>query len=159
MAEIDREAVRRDYEAGMSLRALALKYGKGKTTIDKWAKRGQWTVDRGQGGQRDTDQTEQPAESAILHESEPYARLSAMGLRLLDHVGLTLDTGDPVSARDLRALASTLLDVRQLLNAVSPVEAEEQRLRIEGLRREAEQATQTREPVEIKFVETEGAEG
>lgn len=156
MAEIDREAARRDYEAGMSQRAVALKYGVSKSAVAKWAKRGGWTVGTSAHGAH-MGGVEPVVTAVELPESTgEHERLRRIGLKLLDRVDLVLD--EAIQPKDLRAIAATLLDVRQLLNAVSPVEAEEQRLRIEGLRREAEQAAQTREPVEIKFIETGGAE-
>lgn len=155
---VDMEAMRRDYEAGMTLRALALKYGCGKTTVDKWVKRGKWTrggQGHGQGGQKDV----QPAcELGELETPQAYQVVSALVYRLLDRVGEALDNPKPIPARDLRSISSTLLDVRQLLNAVSPVEAEEQRLRLVALQKQTEDAGKQQETVVVQFVDTEEAE-
>lgn len=159
MAEADREAIRRDYEAGMSQRALALKYNYSKTAIQKMAKKGGWTVtgDRaGDHGDRVTaNEPITPGEPSA--PSDAYARLSALAYVLLDQVGAVI--GETSAARDLRAIAATLLDVRQLLNAVSPVEGEEQKLRIEALRREMEQQTAgaAGREITVNFVNAEEA--
>src|SRR6266705_2594723 len=45
---IDWVAIRQEYEQGASLRALALKHGVGKSTIERHAKMGQWDNHAGQ---------------------------------------------------------------------------------------------------------------
>lgn len=151
MAKADKEAARRDYEAGMTQREVALKYGVSKGLISKWAKAGEWA--RGaQVGKRPPDDVRPPIELPELPPSEDkHARILQMGNRLLDRVGEALESPEPISARDLRGLAATLLDVRQLINAVSPIEAEEQRLRLEGLRRQIEE-TQGGEDVTVRIM-------
>ena len=146
----DLEAVKRDYEAGMSLRAIGFKYGKSKSTIDKWAKTRGWQRE-GQIGQADI--------RPLPGSSSEYALVSGMAGRLLTRVGECLDDPEPICAKDLRSLAATLLDVRQLLNVLSPLEAEEQRLRLEGLRQQVEDAKGgANKAVTVTFVATEGAE-
>lgn len=157
MAKADKEAARRDYEAGMTLRAVALKYGVSKSLISKWAKADGWTkgahVDK-----RPPQDVRPPIELPDLPPSEDkHTRILQMGNRLLDRVGEALESPEPISARDLRGLAATLLDVRQLINAVSPIEAEEQRLRIEGLRRQIED-TQSGEDVTVRIMGMTDAE-
>lgn len=159
MAGIDLEAVRRDYEAGMSLRSLALKYGCSKSAVNKWAKRDGWQ--RGQGGHVDTVHTEDvepPERQPEATADGPYQALAGLAGKVLARVDEALGDPKPISARDLRGIAATLLDIRQLLNAVSPLEAEEQRLRLQALQRETEQRGAAEREVTIRFVDTEGAE-
>lgn len=139
MAGVDMEDVRRDYEAGMSLRALALKYNCSKSVVNKWAKQKGW-----QRGQVDRAATEKS--SVSTGEAEPdYARVRSLAVKLLDRVEDALDNPKPMDSKALRAIGATLLDVRQLLNAVSPVEAEEQRLRLTKLQRETEAGSESSE--------------
>jgi hypothetical protein len=100
-------------------------------------------------GTEDLPELKAPHEFEIVRD---YAH------RLLDRVGETLDSPKPIAPRDLRSISSTLLDVRQLLNALSPIEAEEQRLRIEGLRKQAEDSARMQASVTVQFVDTEEAE-
>lgn len=146
--------MQRDYEAGMTLRALALKYGSSKSVVSRLAKKHEWGrgQEPGQQGQGERLSHEE------LKEQPDYAVVRAYAHRLLERVGETLDSPKPIAARDLRSISSTLLDVRQLLNAISPIEAEEQRLRIEGLRRQAEETGVKQASVTVQFVDTEGAE-
>ena len=146
MQKVDKPALRRDFEAGMSARALALKYGCSKSAVSKWAKREGWK--RGQ--------VDASPEVSTPDDDRPFNKLAALGVVLLDRISESLDRDEPISTRDLRSLAAALLDVRQLLNAVSPLEAEAQRLRIEGLRREIETASCGE--VTVRFVDTDGAE-
>lgn len=156
MAKADKEAARRDYEAGMTLRAVALKYGVSKSLISKWAKAEGWTKGV-QVGERPPQDVRPPIELPDLPPEDKHTRILQMGNRLLDRVGEALESPEPISVRDLRGLAATLLDVRQLINAVSPIEAEEQRLRIEGLRRQIED-TQSGEDVTVRIMGMTDAE-
>lgn len=151
---VDKEAMRRDYEAGMTLRAIALKYGCSHANVSKNAKKGGWERKGG-----DQVSAESTTETGGAPDATDYQRVRAMACRMLDRVGESLDDPEPISAKDLRSLAATLLDVRQLLNALAPIEAEEQRLRLESLRRQIQDAgEQNSREVTVRFVDTEGAE-
>ena len=146
MTNEHKEAMRKDYEAGLSVRALALKYGCSKSAVSKWARREGW----------EHGQVDAPPEVSISDDDKPFNKLAALCAVLLDRISESLNRDEPISTRDLRSLAAALLDVRQLLNAVSPLEAEAQRLRIEGLRREIETASSGE--VIVRFVDTDSAE-
>lgn len=146
MTNEHKQALRKDYEAGLSVRALALKYGCSKSAVSKWAKREGW----------EHGQVDAPTEVSISDDDKPFNKLAALCAVLLDRISESLNRDEPISTRDLRSLAAALLDVRQLLNAVSPLEAEAQRLRIEGLRREIETASSGE--VIVRFVDTDCAE-
>lgn len=141
-----KQALRKDYEAGLSVRALALKYGCSKSAVSKWAKREGW----------EHGQVDASPEVSTSNDDKPFNKIAALCIVLLDRISESLNRDEPISTRDLRSLAAALLDVRQLLNAVSPLEAEAQRLRIEGLRREIEAASSGE--VIVRFVDTDCAE-
>ena len=151
MAGIDLEDVRRDYEAGMSLRALALKYNCSKSVVNKWAKRDNWKR-----GRVDKKPEDEHRVSTAPEDRPDYERIRALAVKLLDRVEDALDDPENTQAKALRAIGATLLDVRQLLNAVSPIEAEEQRLRIMQLQRDS--TGEAGQEVKVCFVDTEGAE-
>lgn len=147
-----------DYEAGLTVRAIAGRYGVSKSTVQNWAKGGNWQrtgsvpvhILPGQNGRPDT--------GPELPGSEDYQAIREAARAVLAEVRGTLkaNAGD-VSARDLRAFAATLLDLRVVLNALSPREIEEQGLKLEALRREASCA-QADNSVVVRFEQTEGAE-
>lgn len=146
MTNEHKQALRKDYEAGLSVRALALKYGCSKSAVSKWAKREGW----------EHGQVDASPEVSTSDDDKPFNKIAALCIVLLDRISESLNRDEPISTRDLRSLAAALLDVRQLLNAVSPLEAEAQRLRIEGLRREIETASSGE--VIVRFVDTDCAE-
>ena len=160
MADEIKRLAKIDYEAGLTLRAIASRYGIGKSTVQKWAKREGWVqspadsapvhIVRGHGGQGDEGE---------LPCSEDYQAIREAARAVLAEVRGTLksNAGD-VSARDLRAYAATLLDLRVVLNALSPREIEEQGLKLAALRREAESSSQADSEIVVRFDNTEGAE-
>lgn len=158
---IDKEAVRKDYERGLTLRQLALKYDVSRTTIMRWARAGGWKQ-----GERPM-----PAESVTECDSVTtvtpgdklpvdrlYAQLEARTLQLLGKADDLLSLDEPLAPRDLKSLSSMLLDVRQLLGILSPREAAEQEIRLIMLRKQAQADEKKSEGVTVRFVDTEGAE-
>ena len=69
-----------------------------------------------------------------------------------------LELDDALAPRDLKSLSSMLLDVRTLLNILSPREAAEQEMRLRALQKQAEAEQVQVAPTVIRFVNTEGAE-
>jgi len=159
MADEIKALAKIDYEAGLTVRAIASRYGVSKSTIQNWAKGGHWQrtgsvpvhILPGQSGHLDNGQE--------LPCSEDYQAIREAARAVLAEVRGTLraNAGD-VSARDLRAYAATLLDLRVVLNALSPREIEEQGLKLAALRREAESSSQTDSEIVVRFDNTEGAE-
>lgn len=171
MADEIKRLAKIDYEAGMSVRAIASRYGVGKSTVQDWVKREGWQRDSsgeavpvhiiqpraGQSGQ--AGQPGRTDDGPVVIGSEDYEAIREAARAVLAEVRGTLqaNAGD-VSARDLRAYAATLLDLRVVLNALSPREIEEQGLKLAALRREAESSSQTDSEIVVRFDNTEGAE-
>lgn len=151
MSGVDLEAVRRDYEADMSLRDIALRHGCSKSVVNKWAKRNGWQRRRGPKVDKMQVSTATSTEYAQAGEKAPdFGRVSALALKLLDHVEQTLDYPEPLPVKDLRGIAATLIDVKEILHAVSPAEAEEQQARLQKLRADAENAAREEAGSEIQ---------
>lgn len=139
-----------DYEAGLSVRAIAARYGVSKSAVHEWAKRGGW--------QRDGDKVPVhiiPGQTGQTDNEDYEAIREATRALLAKARGQIQAGGEDVSARDLRAYTAMLVDLRVVLNAVSPREAEELNLRLDALRRTS---TQDSQQVVIRFESTEGAE-
>lgn len=163
MPKVDKAAVRADYARGFSLRQLAAKYDVPKSTIDRWLKQNtpqpkktpavvQVTEKRdSKSGTVERDSGTVPKGSAA---AEDYAAMRKNALIAMERVGSKLEEPD-LNARDLRALCSALLDVRTMLNILTPREAAEQELRLIALRKQIGAGEQEREPVKVVFVNRE----
>ena len=89
---------------------------------------------------------------------EDYRQLRDRARKLMTRVDTMIDVDDKLSARDMKSLSGVLLDVKQLLNILSPREAAEQEMRLRSLRKQAENEDRTPQPVTVRFVDTEEAE-
>ena len=162
MIDIDRTLVREDYRNGMTVRQIAEKYNIPKSTIGLWVKKYGWTkevkikkicelhsipekkleapssskmdnkVDAEESGQKE----KKPTGPEI--SLEDYEILRKYVMKILAKADQLLDLDDALAPRDLKSLTSMLMDARVLMGALSPAEAEEQRLRIAGLRKQSE---------------------
>ena len=93
-----------------------------------------------------------------LPVDEDYRQLRDRARKLMTRVDTMIDVDDKLSARDMKSLSGVLLDVKQLLNILSPREAAEQEMRLRSLRKQAENEDRTPQPVTVRFVDTEEAE-
>lgn len=167
----DKAAVRADYTAGMSFRALEEKYGIPKSTIAGWAKLDGWVQEKRIRrpkrneivraaiktlGQLDSDIPDIRTED--MTEDDDYQLMRRYVNKLLHKADQILDIDDALAPRDLKSVSSMLLDVRTLMNVLSPREAKEQAARLRSLEKQAETEKQTADPVVIQFIDTEGTE-
>lgn len=163
---VDKEAVRRDYVRGFSLRQLAAKYGVSRTTIMRWVRAGGWKPEaRAKTAAENVTAPVTPCDDVTpmvteekLHSDDLYERLAAYTDKVLEKADQLLTLDEPLAPRDLKSLSSMLLDVRQLLGIMSPREAAEQEIRLIMLRKQAEQGERKDNEVVVRFVDTEGAE-
>jgi transposase-like protein len=165
---VDKSQVREDYLRGFSVRMLAAKYGVPKSTVNDWIKKYGWVQEAKprtikemlESGQEEPDkEPDSRTVSEPLPVSEDYAMLRVYTVKLLKKADDLLDLDDALAPRDLKSLSSMLLDVRTLLNVLSPREAAEQEMRLAALRKQAEKDEEKEESqgVTVRF-ETEGAE-
>ena len=155
--------LRDDYLRGMSSRALSLKYDVPKTTIQRWAKKFEWAPhnrapkretkeDRASGPQDGPENG--PEDGPDFHTLRRYAK------KLLGKADQLLELDEALAPRDLKSISGMLLDVRNLLGTMSPLEEEEQRLRLAALRKQTEEKEQEKQSAEVvvRFIDTEGAQ-
>lgn len=130
----DWERIKTEYvTTAVSYRELAKKYDIPLATIGKRGKKEQWTKKKEQHIDR--------AETMVLQAVERRKASSAgkiydVSIKLLDKIAETADT-DGLCAKDLRSLTAALKDLREIQGIRTPEELEEQRARIEKLKREA----------------------
>ena len=147
-SNVDKEAVRRDYIRGLSLRQLAAKYGVSHTTVKRWAKADGWRPeDRARKAESVPERSDVPELGTLekLPEDLDYATLRTYTNMVLSKANQLLSLDEPLAPRDLKSLSSMLLDVRQLLGILSPREAAEQEIRLIMLRKQATENTESKE--------------
>lgn len=166
---VDKSKVREDYLKGLSVRALAAKYGVPKSTVNDWVKKYGWVQegkphkyvsvekmvsDALSEAEPDTPDTvlEPVLEPEPLPVSENYKTLREYARKVLKKADDLLDLDDALAPRDLKSLSSMLLDVRTLLNTLSPLEEEERRLRLAALKKQAQEEQKTSAEVTVRFV-------
>ena len=171
MSTVDKAAVREDYVRGYSIRMLAAKYEIPKSTIGRWVKQFGWVQEQKYKEQKRRDGTRDEEErdtgtrdTCVVQLGEPlppdedYTLVRAYTQKLLKKADDLLELDDALAPRDLKSLSSMLLDVRTLLNILSPREAAEQEMRLAALRRQAQEEQKQTAEVTVRFVDTEGAE-
>lgn len=159
--------IREDYMQGFSIRMLAAKYDVAKSTIGRWVKQYGWvqetkqkrasalcgTLERTSGDDGTRDVQPEP-----LPVAQDYDMMRTYARKVLAKADALLELDDALAPRDLKSLSSMLLDVRTLLNILSPREAAEQEMRLRALQKQAEAEQVQAAPTIITFVNTEGAE-
>ena len=166
---VDKAQVRDDYIRGFSVRMLAAKYDVPKSTIGRWVKQYGWTQEAGAAQEerirrkkeewdrpRDVPRDTGTEDIPPLPVADDYKMMREYTGKLLAKADVLLDLNDKLTPKDLKSLSGMLLDVRTLLNILSPREAAEQEMRIAALRKQTDAAPA--EPVVIQFVDMEGAD-
>lgn len=161
MSKVDKGAIREDYLRGFSVRMLAAKYNVPRSTIGRWVKQYGWVQEHRQQeeervrGTRDkTARDTETLSAEPLPVEQDYEMLRVYTQKLLAKADDLLNLDDALAPRDLKSLSSMLLDVRQLLNILSPREAAEQELRLSVLRKQAMEEKKDAESsgIEVVFV-------
>lgn len=177
-----RARARQDYLEGMSYRQIAAKYNVGIGSVSRWAEKDKWdpidrnrngTPKRNAGTERGTEgaaplspcgaalpdagRAECDAEDTACSTEDPvdYDLLRETALLVLQKIRQRLEAEKPLEPRDIKSLTGALLDLKNQLNALSPRELREQALRLQALRKQAEDESKPTEPVVVKFVNRE----
>ena len=148
---VDKAQVRDDYVRGFSVRMLAAKYDVPKSTIGRWVKQFGWVQEAGAAQEertrrkkeewdtpRDRERDNGTWDVPPLPVADDYSKMRLYTDKLLAKADTLLDLDDKLSPKDLKSLSGMLLDVRTLLNILSPREAAEQEMRIAKLRKESQ---------------------
>jgi hypothetical protein len=166
-----RAQAREEYLQGMSYRQIAVNHGISVGLVAKWAKADGWEVqqvqqaraeEREQRNQRERER-ERRSREAVYEPDEPddlldYDVLRKSALLVVAHINQRLMGEKVLEPRDIKAITGALLDLKNQLNALSPRELREQALRLQALRKQAEDDDKPEEAVVIRFVDTEEAE-
>lgn len=167
---VDKSLVREDYIRGFSVRMLSAKYGVPKSTVNDWIKKYGWVQEGKIRTKANRTPDKRPTETVReriqqrlntdqhITFADDFDQLHSYAQKLLWKADQILDLDDALAPRDLKSLSSMLLDVRTLLHVMSPIELEEQEIRLAALRRQAQQEEKTEQAVVVRFVDTEEAE-
>ena len=130
--------VKAEYIAeGTSYRNLCEKYGVNLRTLARRAKKEEWQQRREERVNIVHKKCQQRAEEkAALNSAKNVDRMFAATEKLLRKTEQLLEIEDALAPRDLRSLASTLLDAQALMGIRDPKDREEQQARIEKMRAE-----------------------
>lgn len=164
-----RARAKQDFLDGMSYRQIASKYGVGIGSVSRWAEKDKWDpIDRNRNGtpKRNTgteqNAQEEPQEPLQLLDHiveseapEDFDLLRESALLALERINETLRGDKALAPRDIKSITGALLDLKNQLNALSPRELREQALRLQALRKQAEDEDKTPEPVQVVFVNRE----
>lgn len=174
-----RAQARAEYLQGMSYRQIAANHGISVGLVAKWAKADGWEMDslrearraeREQNKRREREQREreqrehqEPKQSTLEmlvaeedgEEPTDFDLLRQQAVLVIAHINQRLLNGKVLEPRDIKAITGALLDLKNQLNALSPRELREQALRLQALRKQAEDEDKTPEPVQVVFVNRE----
>ena len=165
-----RAQARKDYLEGMSYRQIAAKYNVGIGSVSRWAEKDKWdpldrnmngTPKRNAGTERNTQEEPQEEPLQLLDNivesevPEDFDVLRESALLALERINEILRDGKALAPRDIKSITSALLDLKNQMNALSPRELREQALRLQALRKQAEDEDKPQEPVKVVFVNRE----
>jgi len=129
----EKEQIHREYvTSDISIRALASKYGVGKSTIANWMQQGAWTAEKKAYLQKAAQRAQERANAEWERGMEQYVDALAQRTKniyesadlLLLKVNELLQLEDALAPRDLKSLSSTLLDLK-MIHDIKPAETED----------------------------------
>lgn len=134
----DWKKIKREYiRGGVSYRKLAEKYGVSFSTLRKVASKEKWTDLR---NKAEAKRDSKIVESVASQDAKRLDKIQSVADVLLDKIAEGIENGTLiVEAKDIRALTSSLKDLREIKGIKSDLDMKEQIARIDKLRREAEQ--------------------
>lgn len=138
-------------DPSVSYRELAEKHGVSFSTIQKIGASEKWTDLRKKTSRK---AEEKIVESAAKAQAKSVDRITTIADMLLDMIQKGIESGDiDISTkRGYRDITGALKDIREIKGMKSDLDIEEQKARIEKLRKEAKEDTQ--ESTDIKVVIT-----
>lgn len=154
------QMIKEEYLAGgISYCKLAAKYGVSQRNLEKMGSKEGWVALRRerlaqQGDARNAERTHPPKQSEgnTSAQEARTERLHMVADKLLGKIEEMVDAADPelMNPTQLRALSAVIKDLKQIQGIQSPLDIQEQMMRIEKLRRQAEQEDQE-EAIEVVF--------
>ena len=147
---MDWNKLKAEYIAGgTSYRKLAEKYGVSFAILRREAERGKWTQLRTQVSQEaDTKMVDAVSSELVSH----MQKINFVADKLLAKISKTLDDTDVLGSQEIKHYTSALKDIKDIKGIRSELDFEEQKARIEKLRKDA-MSEQSDNSVEITMEE------
>lgn len=142
---MDWNKLKAEYIAGgTSYRKLAEKYGVSFAILRREAERGKWTQLRTQVSQEaDTKMVDAVSSELVSH----MQKINFVADKLLEKISMTLDDTDVLSSQEIKHYTSALKDIKDIKGIRSELDFEEQKARIEKLRKDVEDDKQVDDKV------------
>ena len=150
---IDWEKLKAEYVAGdTSYRKLCAKYNVGFTTLKEKARKEQWTQLR---ERCDTKTDTEIVEIVSKERAKDFVRLMDVTDKLLALVEKAINAAseseEEIDKSFFKQLSGTLKDIKDIKSNKSELDIEEQRAKIDLLKKQAEVGTKTDPTVVVKF--------
>ena len=132
---MDWNKLKAEYIAGgTSYRRLAEKYGVSFDTLKTIAIKGKWYQLR---QQADNKATTKMVDAASKKAASHIQKINDVADKLLDKISVILDESEDISCYQIKHYTSALKDIKDIKGVKSDIDLEEQRARIDKLRKEA----------------------
>lgn len=147
---MDWKQIKAEYIAGgTSYRKLCDKYGVALTTLQRIAKREDWTGLR----QRAVDKADAKLTDEIgRRNAERSVKIIDVADKLLEKISETIDKMDTIDSQSLKHFTSALKDIKDIKGFKSDLDLREQEARIAKLQREAEADSDGAEEIKVVIV-------
>ena len=143
----DWQAIKTEYiTTNTSYRKLAQKYGLSHVQIGNVGKEEKWVELRRQHLDKTLAKT---VEKISQQEANRAARIHTVADKLLNKIEAMVDSERPLDTKGIRALTAAVKDLKEIQSVKSALDEQEQRARIDNLRKNAEADGGNKEPIRV----------
>lgn len=133
---IDWEKAKTEYlTENTSYRQLAEKYHVSQRTVERHSAEGKWNELRRQRSLEMQQRIFQAADEKALRRAQ---RILSVADQMVDRVAQALSESETLSGTELRSLAGTLKSIKEIQMIQSPLDEQEQRIKIANLEKQAQ---------------------
>lgn len=139
----------------LSYREISEKYGFSERSIERRAASEKWVAKRKKFGEQVTERAEKKRAAAAARKAA-RKRASTLDVtdELLSEIVSLLNVakeGDGLCARDIKAIASALKDINEVRGVKSDIDLEEQRARIDKLKKDADRDSDDAKQITVRI--------
>ena len=143
----DWQAIKTEYiTTDTSYRKLAQKYGISTTQICNVGRDEKWVEQREQYLNKTTART---IEKISQQEANRAAKIHSVADKLLLKIEAMVDSERPLDTKGIRALTAAVKDLKEIQSVKSALDEQEQRARIDNLKKMADKTDDNKEPIQV----------
>ena len=143
----DWQAIKTEYiTTDTSYRKLAQKYGISTTQICNVGRDEKWVEQREQYLNKTTART---IEKISQQEANRAAKIHSVADKLLLKIEAMVDSERPPDTKGIRALTAAVKDLKEIQSVKSALDEQEQRARIDNLKKMADKTDDNKEPIQV----------